>query len=97
GERGPAHPGASWVGTCAVAELPTDVGSAGLYGDRMTTPPGWYADPARRHQYRYWNGQLWTDHVSGPQGTGTDPLPPAPQQAQQQVQPAQQQAQDGAH
>ncbi|WP_147917636.1 DUF2510 domain-containing protein [Ruania zhangjianzhongii] len=50
----------------------------------MTPSPGWYADPARRHQFRYWDGRLWTEHVAGPQGTGVDPLPQAPQQQEQQ-------------
>jgi hypothetical protein len=27
-------------------------------------PPGWYADPAGRFDYRYWNGGQWSDHVS---------------------------------
>jgi hypothetical protein len=26
--------------------------------------PDWYADPAGRHQYRYWNGASWTEHVA---------------------------------
>lgn len=69
-----------------MAELPTDSAPAELYGVGMTTPAGWYADPSRRHQYRYWDGQSWTEHVSGPQGTGVDPLPPAPQPVQQEVQ-----------
>src|SRR5205823_3703567 len=36
--------------------------------DMMTTPPmvpaGWYADPAGRHEYRFWDGMNWTVHVS---------------------------------
>ena len=27
-------------------------------------PSGWYPDPGGRHQYRFWNGKAWTDHVS---------------------------------
>ncbi len=26
--------------------------------------PDWYADPMGRHQYRYWDGASWTDHVA---------------------------------
>ncbi len=26
--------------------------------------PGWFADPAGRHQARYWDGRGWTDHVA---------------------------------
>lgn len=28
------------------------------------TPPGWWADPWQRHQFRYWDGVSWTQHVS---------------------------------
>jgi hypothetical protein len=29
-----------------------------------TLPPaGWYRDPAARFDFRYWNGEAWTDHV----------------------------------
>jgi hypothetical protein len=27
------------------------------------TPPGWHADPAGQHQFRYWDGTAWTSHV----------------------------------
>ena len=27
-------------------------------------PAGWHADPHRRHDLRYWDGQRWTEHVS---------------------------------
>lgn len=26
--------------------------------------PAWYPDPARVHEYRYFDGRAWTDHVS---------------------------------
>ncbi len=29
-----------------------------------TVPPGWYPDPALRHQYRFWDGETWTDRAS---------------------------------
>jgi uncharacterized protein (AIM24 family) len=29
----------------------------------MTTPAGWYQDPANPSQQRYWDGQQWTEHV----------------------------------
>jgi membrane protease YdiL (CAAX protease family) len=25
--------------------------------------PGWFCDPFGRHTYRYWNGEIWTEHV----------------------------------
>jgi len=36
--------------------------------------PGWFADPARRHQVRYWDGTAWTENVSDDGITGVDPL-----------------------
>ena len=54
----------------------------------MATPPmvpaGWYADPAGRHEYRYWDGTYWTAGVANGGITATDPLeapPPPVQQA----------------
>jgi len=54
----------------------------------MATPPmvpaGWYADPAARHEQRYWDGTEWTAQVSDGGVTGTDqpgfqpPVPPHP-------------------
>jgi hypothetical protein len=29
-------------------------------------PPGWQPDPAGRYRWRWWDGEGWTDHVSGP-------------------------------
>jgi len=26
-------------------------------------PPGWHADPSRRHRHRYWDGVRWTQYV----------------------------------
>jgi putative membrane protein len=36
--------------------------------------PGWFADPSRRHQARYWNGMAWSESVSDDGVTGVDPL-----------------------
>lgn len=41
-------------------------------------PAGWYADPTRRHQHRYWDGRNWTEHVGDNGATSTDPMPPQP-------------------
>jgi Protein of unknown function (DUF2510) len=43
--------------------LPTPTpwpGTAG-YG---AVPAGWFPDPGRAHQLRYWDGQTWTEHVA---------------------------------
>ena len=29
-----------------------------------TVPAGWKADPTGRHQFRYWDGSLWTENVA---------------------------------
>jgi hypothetical protein len=39
-----------------------------------SAPPGWLADPVRRHQYRYWDGAQWTSTVSDDGAQTTDPL-----------------------
>jgi len=38
--------------------------------------PGWYPDPARAHELRYFDGGTWSDHVSDHGVAGVDPLPP---------------------
>lgn len=40
----------------------------------MNTEPGWYTDPYRRHQVRYWDGNAWTEHVGDDGQQGTDPV-----------------------
>ncbi|MFS8203683.1 DUF2510 domain-containing protein [Streptomyces sp. CWNU-52B] len=32
----------------------------------MTTPPGWYRDPAAPHTERWWDGTAWTEHRRAP-------------------------------
>jgi uncharacterized RDD family membrane protein YckC len=34
----------------------------------------WHPDPTGRHQYRYWDGARWTDHVADGGVSGFDPL-----------------------
>lgn len=31
---------------------------------RVAIAAGWYADPGRRHELRFWDGEQWTEHVS---------------------------------
>ena len=40
----------------------------------MTNEAGWLADPTKRHEYRYWNGSAWTEHVADDGVQGTDPV-----------------------
>lgn len=53
----------------------------------MTTPAAWHPDPLGRHQYRYWDGTVWTEHVSNDGEVTSDPLAdtPAAQGGQQPV------------
>jgi hypothetical protein len=41
---------------------------------QATGPAGWFADPGRRHELRYWDGQQWTEHVSDRGTQGVDPV-----------------------
>lgn len=40
--------------------------------------PGWHADPMGRHQFRYWDGSFWTDHVADGGTASIDPVVAAP-------------------
>jgi len=39
-----------------------------------TTAADWYPDPYGRSELRYWDGEVWTDHVSSNGRQGTDPI-----------------------
>ena len=39
------------------------------------SPPGWYPDPVRKHEFRYWSGAAWTEHVSDQGRMAIDPIP----------------------
>jgi len=44
---------------------------------RQDLPPArWAPDPAGRHQWRWWGGSAWTDHVADDGVAAVDPLPP---------------------
>ena len=38
----------------------------------------WQPDPLRRHQWRYYDGTVWTEHVADDGVQAEDPLPPPP-------------------
>ncbi len=40
----------------------------------MSTPADWYPDPNGRAELRYWDGNVWTDHVSTGGQQSTDPV-----------------------
>lgn len=37
-------------------------------------PAGWFADPSRRHELRYWDGQRWTERVADRGTEAVDPV-----------------------
>jgi uncharacterized protein HemX len=39
-----------------------------------TSGADWGADPTGRHEYRYWDGSVWTEHVADQGTTSSDPL-----------------------
>ena len=48
-------------------------------GAEAAVPAGrWERDPTGRHQYRWWDGNSWTHHVSDAGQTGVDTVPPSP-------------------
>jgi hypothetical protein len=40
------------------------------------TPAAWLPDPMKKHEFRYWDGVVWTEHVASGGQASTDPLPP---------------------
>jgi len=40
--------------------------------------PGWYPDPSGLHEFRYWDGVAWTEHVSRAGVAGLSPVVPTP-------------------
>ncbi len=55
--------------------------------DRLSIPfdpgagPGWFNDPHHRYELRYWDGVMWTEHVSNDGLQAVDgwmPPPPPP-------------------
>jgi len=54
--------------------LPAPVAQPVATRGQGTAPAGWLADPGRRHELRYWDGQRWTEHVSDRGTQGVDPI-----------------------
>jgi uncharacterized protein DUF2510 len=52
--------------------------TSGQAGERQLPEPGWYPDPARRFELRWWDGRAWSEHVVRPgrQGSDRPPRPP---------------------
>jgi hypothetical protein len=45
----------------------------GGYASATSQPAQWYTDPSERHEFRYWDGSRWTEHVSDRGVSSTDP------------------------
>jgi hypothetical protein len=54
--------------------LPASAAGTGADWGQGPEPAGWFADPGRRHELRYWDGQGWTEHVSDRGTQGVDPV-----------------------
>jgi radical SAM protein with 4Fe4S-binding SPASM domain len=51
-------------------------GAGAMAGAAARSAPAsaqWCGDPSGRHEYRYWDGTSWTDHVADSGQAGTDP------------------------
>lgn len=58
-----------WSLGAAPAQVPSQVPSQAP----SQVGPQWYPDPYGRHQYRYWDGQRWSDRVADGGVERTDP------------------------
>ena len=60
------------------APLPPGAGitvyTTSMYSKPPTVPATWAEDPHGRHQWRWWNGWHWTEHVADDGEASTDPL-----------------------
>lgn len=54
---------------------PTDTVSS-VSSPTPSVPADWYKDPSGRYEYRYWDGQKWTEHVSRAGTVHKDPPTP---------------------
>ncbi|MFT4285979.1 MAG: DUF4041 domain-containing protein [Protaetiibacter sp.] len=43
----------------------------------MNAAAAWYPDPTARHEKRYWDGSVWTEHVFSGGAQAIDPMPAA--------------------
>ncbi len=52
-------------------------GNGGHVADADAVAPGWHSDPMGQHDWRYWDGASWTEHVSDV-GRTPQPAPVTP-------------------
>lgn len=48
--------------------------SLAQFDELPLVPAGWFPDPDRIHQYRYWDGSQWTDYVANNGVQSTSPI-----------------------
>lgn len=58
------------------ASTSTAASSATTSSTTPSVPADWYKDPSGRYEYRYWDGQKWTEHVSRAGTVYKDPPTP---------------------
>ena len=68
----PSSPGSFISPTPASGSTPL-AGSTPTPSVVPSVPADWYPDPARRYEFRYWDGSKWTDNVSRAGVTYKDP------------------------
>lgn len=69
------------MSTTAATETSSTSTSGAATGTTASTttpsvPADWYKDPSGRYEYRYWDGQKWTEHVSRAGTVYKDPPTP---------------------
>lgn len=57
-----------------VTESPTAVHAAEPPGQTPSQSAGWFADPALRNEYRFWDGSCWSHRVANRGNESSDPL-----------------------
>lgn len=55
------------------AESAATQGPATSSSSEPAGEPGWFPDPQRRHEHRWWDGSRWTSHVADHGAVTTDP------------------------
>ncbi|HMK12783.1 MAG TPA: DUF2510 domain-containing protein [Acidimicrobiales bacterium] len=67
------------IGVIIIAVIPKKKEGVFVGAPANPAAPGWFNDPHRRHELRYWNGISWTQYVSDNGIQGVDAwMPPPP-------------------
>lgn len=75
GRKRGAHTPLAWSASTPTSAVPGWSAPVTPAAAVVAQPAGqWAADPTGRNQYRWWDGQVWTAHVSTNGATATDPI-----------------------